>query len=106
METQLNQRIRSTLEEIIEIFHETAQEKEAQQFSLILKKFEDSESKFSTLQNILSFYGGALSFNDLVISSADNFYPKENHKLDQLRQKLYEDCSEYIHLLDTRQISG
>lgn len=43
---------------------------------------------------ILSIYGGAGSFNDLVLYKDGVFYMKENNKLERLRNGLYNKITE------------
>lgn len=78
---------------IYELLLEAGETNWQNSFKDFISELEKQENT-SVYRKILSIYGGAGSFNDLVLYKDGVFYMKENNKLELLRNGLYNKITE------------
>lgn len=98
MEASLKREIENCLRDIFELLESLQYDPYSSHFQGLLISLQSAqgEEALKAVRNILKMYRGAGSFNDLILSTPGNFYPRENMVLDGLRNQLYRLCVEYV----------
>jgi hypothetical protein len=84
------------LEENIKLLSENDEKRWAEVLTRLMQNYIESDNKQGVASLIKKLYGGAGTFNDLVLHKDGKPLIEENNQLEKLRHELYEECIKKI----------